>query len=160
MGARLTRAQAARKFVQCTQMEGLFYGRKKGRAWLLKIADGQGGFDPLTGITGKSLDINGERIDATVPDATTPEGPLWEASLDGVRNISFSGDGRSVGDAAETRLKGAIHSDSMTDDFQLFIPGWGTYEGNFSINLSFGDDGTVTYSISGASNGATAFTSA
>ena len=133
-------------------------GPKVGRAWLLKISDGAGGFIALTGITGKSLDINGERIDATVPDAMTPEGPLWAKSLDGVRSIGFSGDGRVVNDAAEEILKTAVHGDSMEDTFQLVVPAWGTYEGVFSITLQLGDDGTVTFSITGASNGAVQFT--
>ncbi|GAB5431089.1 MAG: phage major tail protein, TP901-1 family [Epibacterium sp.] len=133
-------------------------GPKKGRAWLLKISDGAGGFVALTGINGKSLDINGERIDATVPDALNPEGPLWASSLDGVRSIGFSGDGRVVNNAAEERLKTAVHGDSMEDTFQLVVPGWGTYEGYFSLTLQLGDDGTVTFSVTGASNGAVQFT--
>ncbi|WOI32881.1 phage tail tube protein [Tritonibacter scottomollicae] len=133
-------------------------GPKVGRAWLLKISDGAGGFIALTGITGKSLDINGERIDATVPDAMNPEGPLWAKSLDGVRSIGFSGDGRVVNDAAEELLKTSVHGDSMEGTFQLVVPAWGTYEGVFSITLQLGDDGTVTFSITGASSGAVQFT--
>lgn len=133
----------------------------QGRAWLLSISDGADGYLPLTGINGKSLSVNGERIDATVPDATNPEGPLWRASLDGVRSVDFSGDGRVVNEApAKARLQAAVHGDDMADDFELFIPGWGTYTGNFSLNIEFGDDGTVTYSVSGASNGPVTFAAA
>lgn len=131
-------------------------GPKKGRAWLLKIKIGEV-FTALSGINGKSLSVNGERIDATIPNALNPDGPVWRATLDGVRSVDFSGDGRTVKGAPATALQEAVHGETMCEEFQLVIPNWGTYEGLFSLKLEFGDDGTVTYSISGESNGVIAF---
>lgn len=131
-------------------------GPEKGRAWLLKIKIDEN-FVSLSGINGKSLSVNGERIDATIPNALNPAGPVWRATLDGVRSVDFSGDGRTVKGAPTTALQDAVHGDDMCAEFQLIIPNWGAYEGLFSLKLEFGDDGTVTYSISGESNGEISF---
>lgn len=133
-------------------------GAKLGRTFVLKSSDGAAGWIPIAGITSKSLDINGERVDATVPDANTPEGVLWRCTLDGVKSVDFSGDGKMVPGVPMSRLVTTAMSQEMTDDYQLIVPGLGTFEGTYSINLGLGDDGTVTFSISAQSQGAITFT--
>lgn len=134
--------------------------QQKGRAWLLKISDGAAGFTAFAGLTGKSLKINGERIDATVPDATTPEGIMWRQTLDGTKSISASGDGTLVEDASESRLLTIAMQSDSTDDFQIIIPGVGTFEGAFSVDVELGDNGAVTFSAALESNGPITFTAA
>lgn len=135
-------------------------GAKLGRTFLLKISDGAAAFTSLVGVTSKSLSINGERIDTTIPDAVNPEGPLWRTSLDGVKSIDFSGDGKMVPGVPLSVLVGVAMSQTMTEEFQVIIPGLGTFEGLFSIKLDFGDDGSVTFALTGESDGPVTFTAA
>lgn len=133
--------------------------KKVGRAFLLKISDGAGGFTPFAGITGKSLSINNERIDVTTPDPASPEGEIWAQTLDGTKSISLSGDGKLVKDTSEARLAAQALSAGATDEFQVVVPNVGTFEGVFAItSLEFGDDGAVTFSISLESSGKPTFT--
>ncbi|HBT00565.1 MAG TPA: phage major tail protein, TP901-1 family, partial [Citreicella sp.] len=81
--------------------------KKKGRELLLRIGDGVEGsetFSKVCALTTKSLVINNEEIDVTTADCDAPGGVLWTEVLDGVRRISFSGNGISKKDTAETRL--------------------------------------------------------
>lgn len=134
---------------------------KKGRAWLIEVDDGSGGWVPFLGLSSRSLSLNGERVDTTVPDALDPEGPLWASSVDGVRSVGFQGDARlQEGDASLQRLQSMLHSDDMTGTFRVRIPGWGDYSGLFSLNAEFGSDGVVTMSLSGQSSGTVTFTAA
>ncbi len=134
--------------------------KQKGRAALIKISDGAVGFDAFGGMTAKSLSINGERIDATTPDATTPAGIMWRETLSGVKTVSMSGDITLVGDAAEARAVSLAMADDNTDDFEAIFPGVGTFAGRFSINLEFSGDGGLTASISLESEGPITFTPA
>ncbi|MDE4059771.1 phage tail tube protein [Phaeobacter gallaeciensis] len=132
--------------------------KQKGRAFLVKISDGAAGFTVFGGMTSKSLKINGERIDATTPDPTTPEGIMWRETLAGAKSVDASGDITLVGDAAEARAVTIAMGDPGTDDFEIVVPGVGTFAGTFSVDLEFGDDGKATASISLASTGAVTFT--
>lgn len=129
-----------------------------GRAWLIKISDGAAGFTSFAGLTGKSLKIDSERIDVTTPDAVAPEGVLWRATVDGVKSISASGDGKLVKDASEARLVSMAMSPAAADTFQIVVPNVGTFEGVFSVAVELGDDGAVTFTMSLESSGAIAFT--
>ena len=131
--------------------------QKVGRGFLLKISDGAAGFTAFAGINGKSLKINNERIDTTLPDADTPEGAIWRSSLDGVKSVSFSGDGKLVKDASEGRLATIAMGQDATDDFSLVVPNVGVFTGTFSVELEFGDDGAMTFSISAESTGEITF---
>lgn len=132
--------------------------KRKGRAYLLKISDGAGGFDAFGGLTAKNLSINNERLDVTTPDPTTPEGVMWRETLDGVKSINVSGDYMLVKDAAETALITAAMSAAATEDFQIVVPNLGTFEGTFSVAVEYGDDSAVTGSMSLESTGPVAFT--
>lgn len=136
-------------------------GKVLSRAWLLLINDGAGGFVPIAGMTGRGLEHGQERIDATTPDATTPEGKMWRETLPGVTTVNANGEYRLVDNsAAVARLQAVLAQDDHSDLFQIVMAGWGTYEGGFSIQVSFGDDGTITGSIALESNGEIAFTPA
>lgn len=135
-------------------------GKQVGRAFLVKISDGSSGFDAFGGMTAKSLKINNERIDATTPDPTTPEGEQWRDTLAGTKSVDVSGDITLVGDAAETKAVTVAMSANASDDFEIIVPGVGTFTGTFSVDLEFGDDGKATASISLASMGKATFTAA
>lgn len=132
--------------------------KNKGRAFLLQISDGAAGFQGFAGLTGKSLSINNERIDVTTPDPTTPEGEHWRETLDGVKSVSLSGDGRTIGAAAELRLVSMAMSGDAVDDFRIVHPSLGTFEGSFSISLELGDDGGTTFSATLESTGPVTYT--
>lgn len=133
-------------------------GKSVGRAFLIKISDGAGSFVAFGGMTSKSLKINNERIDATTPDPTTPEGKMWRDTLAGAKSVDVSGDITLVSDAAEARAVTVAMSESAVDSFEIVVPGVGTFAGDFSVDLEFGDDGKATASISLASKDAVTFT--
>lgn len=134
--------------------------KKLGRTFLIKIKTDATTFVAFAGLTAKSLKINNERIDATTPDPVTPEGAMWRETLAGAKSVDVSGDYTLVEDAPESALVAAAMSDAATDEFQVVVPGVGTFEGVFSVEAEFGDDGKVTGSMSLASSGAITFTAA
>lgn len=131
-----------------------------GRAMLLKISDGASGFQSFGGLTAKSIKINGERIDVTTPDPTTPAGIMWRETLSGARSVDLTGDVTLVGDAAEARAVSIAMSANQTDEFQVIVPGLGTWEGVFSLDLEFSGEGDLTGALAMGSTGAVTFTAA
>lgn len=139
--------------------------KQKGRMFLIRIGDGGGTevFANLCGLRSKTLSINNQRIDVTTADCTTPGGILWTETIDGVKNIAVSGNGYFKDEATEARLNTVAMSAAATANFEIIVPDFGTYAGNFSVDtLELGgeqEDG-VTYSLSLASNGPVTFTAA
>ena len=138
--------------------------KQLGRSMLIKIdaADGLS-YLPLAGLNSKSLTINNNPIDVTTPDASTPGGVLWTELLDGVKNISVSGDGIFIDEAAELQLNAVAMASPPEDEFQIVVPSFGTFEGVFQVtSLDYGGEteGGQTFSLSLASNGAITFTAA
>jgi len=139
--------------------------KQLGRAYLLKIGDGAGSevFSALAGINSKSLTINNSAIDVTTPDASSPAGALWAASLNGLKSMSISADGVFVDETAEARLNTVAMANDPIANFQIVVPDFGTYAGAFRVtSLDFGGDteGGVTFSTSLESSGTCTFTSA
>lgn len=139
--------------------------KQLGRALLVKIGDGGGTevFANLCGLNSKTLTINNSLIDVTTPDCTTPAGALWTESLNGVKNVSVSGDGFFEDSTTEARMNTVAMQADPKCNFQIIVPAFGTYAGSFYIeSLEFGGEteGGVTYSISLASTGAVTFTAA
>jgi TP901-1 family phage major tail protein len=139
--------------------------KQLGRALLLKIGDGEAAeaFANLAGINSKALTINNASIDVTTPDATAPEGALWTETLNGVKNVSVSGDGYFSDSVTEARMNTVAMSADNVANFTVTVPDFGTYAGAFRIaSLEFGgeSEGGVTYSISLESSGAVTFTAA
>lgn len=139
--------------------------KQLGRAMLVKIGDGEVSetFSNLCGLNSKSLTINNSPIDVTTPDCSTPGGALWTQTLNGLKNVSVSGDGFFEDSATETRMNTVAMSADNECNFQIVVPDFGTYAGAFRIaSLEFGGEteGGVTYSISLESNGAVTFTAA
>lgn len=138
--------------------------RQLGRALLVKIGDGitpTEGFANLCGLNSKSMTINNSLIDVTTPDCTTPEGALWTESLNGVKNVTFSGDGFFEDSVTELRMNTIAMQADPKCNFKIAVPAFGTYSGSFYISsLEFGGEteGGVKYSISLQSNGPVTFT--
>lgn len=139
--------------------------KQLGRALLVKIGDGAGteAFANLCGLNSKTMTINNSLIDVTTPDCTTPAGALWTESLNGVKNVSVSGDGFFEDSVTELRMNTVAMGADPKCNFQIVVPAFGTYAGSFYIeSLEFGGEteGGVTYSLTLASNGAVTFTAA
>lgn len=140
--------------------------KQLGRSLLLKIGDGAGSeaFTAFAGMNSKSLTINNTGIDVTTPDATTPGGALWAQSLNGLKSVSLSGDGIFLDESAqEGRLNTIAMQADPVANFEIVVPDFGTYAGEFRVtSLDFGGDteGAVTFSASFESNGEVTFTAA
>lgn len=139
--------------------------KQLGRAMLLKIGDGGGSevFTALAGINSKTLTINNSAIDVTTPDASSPSGALFAASLGGLKSVGLSADGVFLDETAEARLNTVAMSADSSANFEIVVPDFGTYSGAFRVtSLEFGGEteGGVTFSASMESNGAVTFTAA
>lgn len=139
--------------------------KQLGRALLVKIGDGESPevFSNLCGLNSKSLTINNSSIDVTTPDCTTPGGALWTETLNGLKNVSVTGDGFFEDSTSEARMNTIAMAADNVCNFQIIVPAFGTYAGAFRIaSLDFGGEteGGVTYSVSLESTGAVTFTAA
>ena len=133
--------------------------KQLGRSLLIKIGDGAGSeaFTAIAGLNSKSITINNSAIDVTTPDATTPGGALWASSLNGLKSLSISGDGIFLDESAqEGRLNTIAMQADPVANFELVVPDFGTYSGEFRVtSLEFGGEteGATTFSLSLESNG-------
>ena len=133
--------------------------KQLGRSLLIKIGDGAGSeaFTAIAELNSKSITINNSAIDVTTPDATTPGGALWASSLNGLKSMSISGDGIFLDESAqEGRLNTIAMQADPVANFELVVPDFGTYSGEFRVtSLEFGreTEGATTFSLSLESNG-------
>ena len=133
--------------------------KQLGRSLLVKIGDGAGSeaFTAIAGLNSKSITINNSAIDVTTPDATTPGGALWASNLNGLKSMSISGDGIFLDESAqEGRLNTIAMEANPVANFELVVPDFGTYSGEFRVtSLEFGGEteGATTFSLSLESNG-------
>ena len=137
--------------------------KQLGRTLLVKIGDGAGSeaFTTIAGLNSKSITINNSAIDVTTPDATTPSGALWASSLNGLKSVSISGDGIFLDESAqEGRLNTIAIAADPVANFEIVVPDFGTYSGEFRVtSLEFGGEteGAATFSLSLESNGTIAY---
>ena len=137
--------------------------KQLGRALLVKIGDGAAteAFSNLCGLNSKAITINNSMIDVTTPDCTTPSGALWTESLNGVKNVTISGDGYFEDSVPELRMNTVAMAADPKANFTVTIPAFGTYAASFYLeSLEFGGEteGGVTYSLTLTSNGPVTFT--
>ena len=138
--------------------------KQLGRSLLVKIGDGAGSeaFTAIAGLNSKSITINNSAIDVTTPDATTPGGALWASNLNGLKSMSISGDGIFLDESAqEGRLNTIAMQADPVANFELVVPDFGTYSGEFRVtSLEFGGEteGATTFSLSLESNGTVTYT--
>lgn len=139
--------------------------KQLGRALLVKIGDGADPevFSNLCGLNSKALTINNSSIDVTTPDCSTPGGALWTETLNGLKNVTVTGDGFFEDSASESRMNTVAMAADNSCNFTITVPAFGTYAGTFRIaSLEFGGEteSGVTYSLSLESTGAVTFTAA
>lgn len=137
--------------------------KQLGRALLVKIGDGASPevFSNLCGLNSKAMTINNSSIDVTTPDCSTPGGALWTETLNGLKNVTITGDGFFEDSASELRMNTIAMAADNVGNFTVTVPAFGTYAGAFRIaSLEFGGEteGGVTYSLSLESTGAVTFT--
>lgn len=137
--------------------------KQLGRALLVKIGDGADPevFSNLCGLNSKAMTINNSSIDVTTPDCSTPGGALWTETLNGLKNVTITGDGFFEDSASELRMNTIAMAADNVGNFTVTVPAFGTYAGAFRIaSLEFGGEteGGVTYSLSLESTGAVTFT--
>lgn len=130
----------------------------------LKIGDGEASeaFDTLCGINSKNLTIDGETIDVTTVDCTGSGDKLFRQMVAGVSQVSFSGSGFFESKTQSVILVDLKLTGTATANFQVIVPGLGTFQGPFIIDsLGIAGDvngGGVTQEVSLSSAGAIAFT--
>lgn len=134
---------------------------QKGREFLLKIGDGGGPetFATIGGFRDNTFRINNEFIDSTSKDSLGKR-ELLEGG--GIQSMQATGTGVFVDDAAFATAHTAA-MDVTTDNWQIIVPDFGTYEGPFQItSLEFSGSyrGEQTYTIALESAGAVTFTAA
>lgn len=132
---------------------------QKGSEFLLKIGDGGGSevFATIGGFRSNGFSINNETVDVTSKDSSGVRALLAGA---GVQSFSASGSGVFVDDTAFGLAHTAATAKTI-DNWQIVVPGHGTYEGPFQISsLEFAGEynGEMTYSLSLESAGAITFT--
>ena len=137
--------------------------KQLGRALLVKIGDGASPevFSNLCGLNSKAMTINNSSIDVTTPDCSSPGGALWTETLNGLKNVTITGDGFFEDSASELRMNTIAMAADNVGNFTVTVPAFGTYAGAFRIaSLEFGGEteGGVTYSLSLESTGAVTFT--
>ena len=135
---------------------------QKGSEFLLKIGDGAQpieAFATIGGFRSNSFNINNETIDITSKDSGGMRELLGGA---GIQSMSTSGSGVFVDDAAFSAAHAAVMNKSA-GNWQVIVPGLGTYQGPFmitSVELGGEHNGEVTYTLSLESAGAIGFTAA
>ncbi len=130
----------------------------KGSDFLLKIGNGSSPetFATVGGFRSNGFAINNETVDVVSKDSSGIRALLAGA---GVQSFSASGSGVFVDDASF----GSVHiaaTAKTINDWQIVIPGHGTYEGAFQItSLEFAGEynGEMTYSLSLESAGTISF---
>ena len=94
---------------------------------------------------------------------SSPDGVLFAQSLNGLKSMSVSGDGIFLDETAEARLNTVAMQADPVANFQMVVPDFGTFAGEFrAASLEFGSEteGGVTFSVSLESNATVTFVSA
>ncbi len=138
---------------------------QKGAALLLKIgadktaAFGSDTYTTVGGLRSTSITMNEEAVDVTNKDSSGNRTLLPNG---GVQSVSISGSGVFTDATTEGTLRGAF-ADTDFHNFQVFIPDFGTYQGEFMVaSLEYAGEynGEVTYSVTLESSGDVTFTAA
>lgn len=129
---------------------------------LLKIKNTTGEeFSTLCGLNSRNLSLDGENVDVTTIDCSGEGGKLWREHMAGVSQVSFSGNGFFQDKAQSTRLVNSKLTGTSKEEFEVIVPGLGTFTGTFIIGtLGIAGEisgGGVTQSLELASSGAIVF---
>lgn len=130
----------------------------------LKVGDGADPetFSTLCGLNSRNLTIDGETIDVTTIDCTGSGDKLFREMVAGISQMSFSGSGFFESKAQTVILVNSKLTGTAVLNFQVVVPGLGTFEGPFIID-SLGvageiNGGGVTMEVALSSSGTITFT--
>ena len=131
---------------------------QKGSEFLLKMEDTgtPDTYNVVGGFRSNSFRINNETIDITSKDSA---GVRELLSGGGIQSFTCSGSGVFVNEATFSQIEG-VARDKTLNTWQIIVPGYGTYEGDFQITdmeYSGEHNGEMTYSLTLESAGAITF---
>lgn len=135
---------------------------QKGSEMLIKLGDNGApqSFTAAAGLRTKSLAINSELVDITNSDSVNKWRELLAGA--GIKNIVANGSGVFVDDAVAASVL-TLKMAGTIRDWQIVVPGLGTFEGAFQINpLNFSGEHNVevTYEFGLESAGEITFAAA
>lgn len=127
-----------------------------GASFLLYVGDAgsPNTFVLVGGCTTNSLAFNESPVDITNKSST---GKWRELLRAGVKTVAISGSGVFLDAAVDATLRDNFLTETTLRNFQVVIPGFGTFEGVFliaSLTYDGPDKGAVSFSISLESSGA------
>ena len=121
-----------------------------GRIARLEII-GSSGTERIGTLTAKTLTIANAPIDATSPPMAGDANLLWQESLQGGKQVSFSGDGVFADSAGERELRRVANLGDPTARFNIDVPRYGIFNGRYrveSLDVSGDTEGAVQFSLS------------
>lgn len=136
--------------------------QQTGRLLLIKRGDGAGSeqFVTACGFKARTFNINNNMVDVTVPDCVTPSNKVNEALVYGIQSMQFSGSGFFDNDAVGKAIAAAAVNQT-SGNYQVVVPGWGTFEGAFLIEgfqFSGAEEGNMEFEATFRKTGAVTFT--
>lgn len=90
-------------------------------------------FSFVCGIRTRSMSMSNAQIDTTVPSCTDPSLPIVATARPGRQTIQFSGDGLFDNDAVGKAVADDSRVQNITQNYQVIVPGYGTFEGPFFV---------------------------
>ncbi len=126
--------------------------QQTGRTLLIKRGDGGTPteiFATVCGVTTRSISINNNEVDNTVPDCSTPGNKVLAETGYGIQTLEISGEGKFEDDSGHLNVSNDARNQA-TGNYQIVVPGWGTFEGAAfigSYELSGETEGNMDFSI-------------
>ncbi len=130
---------------------------QKGRDVLIRIADGEGGYETLAGIRSTRFQLSSVRVDGTSADSPDAWRELVAGA--GVRSAKVSGAGVFKDAASDARMREVFFAGAVPD-WELVIPHFGSLTGAFQIAELVWEgsyDGEAGFSVTLESAGALVF---
>ncbi|MGZ3306251.1 MAG: phage major tail protein, TP901-1 family [Asticcacaulis sp.] len=134
---------------------------QKGRDLLLKLSDGA---DVPTYVTVAGLRARTVSLNARTVEVTDSESNGWRQLLEGagIRSLAVSGSGVFRDAASDALMRQAFFTQAQSD-WQIVVPGFGTFSGPFliaALEYAGAHDGEATFALTLASAGEVAFVAA
>lgn len=99
-----------------------------------ETSPGSGSFIYVCGIRTRSFQMSNAQIDTTVPNCNDPSQPIIATAAPGRQTIQFSGDGLFNNNTAGKAIADDVRLQSSDINYQVMVPGYGTFEGPFFIS--------------------------
>lgn len=110
--------------------------QQNARELVIKRGDGASPevFSFVCGIRTRTFSMSNASIDTTVPSCDDPSAPIVATARPGRQTITFSGDGLFDSNAAGKAIADAARNQDIDTNYQVIVPGYGTFEGPFFIS--------------------------